>query len=164
MPGLTTANGTVLAEAASVCFEHQAHKSGVKLVIDGDSPGQMEVNWDQVTEQRRRTYADLQEATEWGASGVAIVIICMHTGRIVVERSRKGGGFDYWLGKEDDGNLFQNKARLEVSGILKGDLAKIEARLRQKVEQVSPSNGSGTPVYISIVEFGEPRARMVTKK
>jgi hypothetical protein len=37
----------------------------------------------------------------------------------VIERSRKGTGFDYWLGSEDEaGELpFQNKVRLEVSGI-----------------------------------------------
>jgi hypothetical protein len=37
----------------------------------------------------------------------------------IVERACKGTGFDYWLGDEDD-DLFQWKARLEISGILKG--------------------------------------------
>jgi len=41
----------------------------------------------------------------------------------VIERSRKGTGFDYWLGSADEvGELpFQNKVRLEVSGIGKAD-------------------------------------------
>src|ERR1035438_522994 len=38
---------------------------------------------------------------------------------VVVLRSRKGTGFDYWLGKGGDA-AFAAKARLEVSGILDG--------------------------------------------
>jgi hypothetical protein len=54
----------------------------------------------------------------------------------VVERSRRGTGFDYWLGKKGDNNQlpFQNAVRLEVSGIRKGDDGKIKARAKQKLE------------------------------
>ncbi|MFN6464941.1 MAG: hypothetical protein RMZ41_024410 [Nostoc sp. DedVER02] len=43
----------------------------------------------------------------------------------VIERSRKGTGFDYWLGSEEEtGELpFQNKVRLQVPGIRKADTA-----------------------------------------
>ena len=68
----------------------------------------------------RRTHNDLQDATEAGACGLAILLVQLFVGYTVVERSVKGTGFDYWLGSENDA-LFQNKARLEASGILRGD-------------------------------------------
>ncbi len=64
MPGLTPANGTVLAEAASVCLEGQSHVSGVIVSVDGAQNDALKLTWDEVTDQRRRTYADMQEATE----------------------------------------------------------------------------------------------------
>jgi hypothetical protein len=61
-----------------------------------------------------------------------------------VERSAKGLGFDYWLGNEgeddDSDELFARKARLEVSGIFSGSRSQVQARVRQKREQVRPSD------------------------
>ena len=72
----------------------------------------------------------MQEATEWGACGVAILVVNQVTGKVVIERSKKGTGFDYWLGDNDDGDSlpFANSARLEVSGILTGTKAQIASR------------------------------------
>jgi hypothetical protein len=51
-----------------------------------------------------------------------------------IERSRKGTGFEYWLGtSETDEELpFKNKVRLEVSGIRSGDSSRVKARLWRK--------------------------------
>ncbi|HWR17503.1 MAG TPA: hypothetical protein VN577_21930 [Terriglobales bacterium] len=163
MPGLTAANGSVLAEAASVCLEDQSHHTGVIVVVDGSQADNLTLTWDAVTDQQRRTYADLQEATEWGACGIGIIAVCKQTGQVVVERSRKGTGFDYWFGEEDD-DLFQNKTRFESSGILNGDGSVIGTRVKQKLEQVKASSHTGTPAYVSVVEFSGPRARVVIGK
>lgn len=82
----------------------------------------------------------------------------------VIERSRKDTGFDYWLGSEDTaGDLpFQNKVRLEVSGIRKADDSRIRARVKQKIEQTNPSNGK-FPAYIIVVEFSRPLSFIVEK-
>jgi hypothetical protein len=80
----------------------------------------------------------------------------------VVERSKKGTFFDYWVGSEDKGELFQDRARLEVSGILNGDDKKIEMRTTQKFEQVKRAKGK-LPMYVAVVEFGRPKARVVRK-
>jgi hypothetical protein len=82
---------------------------------------------------------------------------------VVVERSKKGPGFDYWLGNEDeDGEeLFQRKARLEVSGILSGSRLQVQARVRQKKEQMKPSDRLA-PGYVAVVEFGTPIACVET--
>ncbi|MEH2318575.1 hypothetical protein [Nostoc sp.] len=82
----------------------------------------------------------------------------------VIERSRKGTGFDYWLGSEEEaGELpFQNKVRLEVSGIRKADDSRVRARVKQKIEQTNPSDGT-FPAYIIIVEFSRPLSFIVEK-
>jgi hypothetical protein len=114
-----------------------------------------------VDDQARRSHNDLQEATERGAYGIAILIVCDLTGMVVVERSKKGPGFDYWLGDEDDDLLFAGKARLEVSGILSGSRSQVQARVRQKKEQVKPSDHLA-PGYVAVVEFGTPTACVET--
>jgi len=78
---------------------------------------------------------------------------------VVVERSKKGPGFDYWLGDGDDDLLFSGKARLEVSGILSGSANKISARFRQKKQQIKPSDHLA-PAYVAVVEFGNPTAHV----
>ena len=86
------------------------------------------------------------------------------TGKKAIDRSKKGSGFDYWIGETDDDELiFSNKARLEVSGILSGTDSKIDTRLRTKLDQVKPSDISGFPAYIAIIEFGQPKARVELK-
>jgi len=75
----------------------------------------------------------------------------------IIERSRKGTGFDYWLGDKDS-VLFQKRARLEVSGILKGDDAALKRRYAAKTEQTQQSDELHIPAFISIVEFSNPKA------
>jgi hypothetical protein len=139
MPGLTRACGTLLAEAAAVCLEERQHRTGVTFHLIGLKAQQFLMEWPPVDDQARRCHNDLQEATERGAYGIAILIVCDVTGMVVVERSKKGPGFDYWLGDEDDDELFAGKARLEVSGILSGSRSQVQARMRQKKGQVKPT-------------------------
>jgi hypothetical protein len=82
----------------------------------------------------------------------------------VIERSRRGTGFDYWLGIQDESSElpFQNKVRLEVSGIRSGDDSRIRARAKQKIEQTNPSDGA-LPAYIVVVEFSKPLSLIVQK-
>jgi hypothetical protein len=159
MPALTSACGRSLAEAAAVCLEDRDHKSGVSLQLTGIQKQKRDLNWSAVTDQQRRCYNDLQEATEKGAYGIAILVVKELTGLVVVERSKKGPGFDYWLGQSDDDDLFSNKARLEVSGILAGDDSDIKGRTKQKLEQIKPS-AKLAPGYVAIVEFSKPTAHM----
>jgi hypothetical protein len=117
-----------------------------------------------VTDQQRRTYNDLPWATEMGAYGIAILIVKAVTGKKAIERSKKGPGFDYWVGETDDDELiFSNKARLEVSGILNGTDSEIAARLKNKRAQVQVSNHLDVPAYVAIIEFGQPQAHLEMK-
>ena len=92
------------------------------------------------------------------AYGVAILLILQLTTLTVIERSRKGTGFDYWLGSQDSTTMlpFQRMARLEVSGIRKGNRSQIKARVKQKTEQTGVSDAEGLPAYIIVVEFSRP--------
>ena len=164
MPALTPARGTMMAECASVCFENRAHAPGVLLRVVGIANAEFSVLWKTVSDVQRRAYNDLEEATEHGVYGVAIILLREITGKKAIDRSKKGPGFDYWIGDTDDDELiFSNKARLEVSGILSGTENNIAARLRTKLEQVRPSDRSGFPAYIAIIEFGQPKARVELK-
>jgi hypothetical protein len=159
MPGLTSACGISLAESAAVCLENQNHRTGVTLRLTGLNAESVKIKWLPVDQQQRRCYNDLQEATERGAYGVAILLVKRLTGKVVLERSKKGPGFDYWIGnrKQGDNSLFSGKARLEVSGILVGSDSELNVRIRQKKAQLTPSDRLATG-YVAVVEFGKPAA------
>jgi hypothetical protein len=163
MPGLEKAIGMVFANTAAVCLENQSHSPGVLIFVDGTFSSNETLTWTPVTSELRDSYKDLQEATEWGASGVAIVLLEKFAGLVVLERSIKGTGFDYWMGLRGVSNqaLFQGKARLEVSGILRGDEKTLTSRVKKKRKQVGTST-TAVPAYVAVIEFGQPKGR-VTK-
>jgi len=162
MPAITPAFGQYLAEAGAVCMESQGHMQGQLLTVRGSHSGSYSVSWPDVTEQIRRCLNDPEVATEHGAVGIAVLLTKKLLGYTVIQRSRKGTGFDYWLG--DDTELpFQNKARLEVSGIRNGDSSIVRSRVRQKRRQTDTSDETRLPAHIVVVEFGKPIAEMEQK-
>jgi hypothetical protein len=135
--------------------------------VDGDSTHSMKVVWTEEgdADRRLKAWGDRSIAAENGAYGIAALLIDSLTEYTVIDRSQKGTGIDYWLGRKGGVNelLFQAKARLEVSGILAGEHSDIEKRVRLKEKQITPSDGR-LPGIIVVVEFSKPRARMRTKK
>ena len=112
------------------------------------------------TQQARNCYADPEFAAEFGAYGIAILLIERLTEFTVVERSRKGTGFDYWLGPKGDAQpLFQDKQKLEVSGVLDGDESELRRRLRMKLEPLR-RGGVPLPGYGMVVHFAAPETRV----
>jgi len=163
--GLTVAKGGALAEAAAVCLESQSHRPGVTLEVGGDKSDAHSLHWSQATSSTYASNNDEQCATEDGAYGVAMLIVCEQTGKQVVGRARKGGGFDWWLG-DGAGNQplpFQGSSRLEVSGIRCGDASVIQRRVETKLKQISKSDPLGIPGFVAVVEFGTPCAHVVKK-
>jgi hypothetical protein len=160
-PALTEAYGTTLAEAASVCFDSQGHPKAFNLAVVGDFTKAYTVNRLDVTDEMMHCYNDLVEATEYGAYGVAILMAQKLTGYSVLEKSRRGTGFDYWLGDTSD-LPFQNKARLEVSGILRGGDSEVNARVARKNMQTKRSDGI-LPAYVVVVEFSRPISKVAKR-
>ena len=165
LPAITPEWGRALAQAAGVCLESQGHPQGVLLRVIGHLNNTYTLIWPPTSDQAFRTWADLQEATEYGATAIAVLLVKREAGYAVVERSAKGTGIDYWLGHEAEGPPFQSKARLEVSGILsvKGSDSGVEKavakRVREKLKQTQSSSGT-LPAYVVVVEFGRPLAEV----
>jgi hypothetical protein len=117
--GLTKAYGSFLVEAASFCLHLNQHPNPVLVIVTGYAPTSGSLAWDEITDAHDHSFADEQEATEYGAYGVAVVVVLKLTGTSHVARSAKGTGIDLWLGGgTDERGIFQRTARLEVSGIL----------------------------------------------
>ena len=152
-----------MAEAASVCLDDQGHHSGVNMEVDGNYSQDFEVSFATPTDQMKRTWADEEFATEQGAYGIAALLVEELTAFRLVERSRKGTGFDYWLSDQgDSGPLFQYKLRLEVSGIRNDTGGQINSRIKLKTRQIR-GVPSRLPGIVVVVEFGAPQSRMVDK-
>ena len=131
--------GTAMAQAAGVCLEEIPHAQGTELAVRGRFTNSYGLEWNEVTEQGRRTFADLREATEFGAEGVAILLIKEETDYTTIERAAIGTRIDRWLGHESDAPDFQRRARLETSGILRGSDADIRG-------ETARENGPAFPV------------------
>ena len=161
LPAISPAFGAALAQAAGVCLESQHHSPGVQLPVTGYRKNVYLLDWPQITEQILRCFNDPQEATEFGAVAVAILLARNEIGYSVIERSRKGTGFDYWIGEESE-LPFARQARLEVSGIRKGGNREVAARVNEKLKQIARS-GDSPPGYVIVVEFGTPLAEVRKK-
>lgn len=158
MPGLTPFIGQYLYENCLVCLNKAGHTDGVVLQLKGLSEGSCSLRWQgQLTDQILRSYQDDLESTEQGAVCLSVLLTKCLTDYTIVERSWRGTGIDYWLGYSDD-PLFQRVARLEISGIkTETSTNTVASRYVQKAEQVSQSDQTQLPAYISIVEFGTPK-------
>ncbi len=159
LPGVSPARGRAFAEAAAISLHRQGHKSGVELLLAGVLKKSFALQYPRITRQIDKSWADQDEATEDGACAMAFVLTMRVTDFTVIERSAKGTGIDYWLGYVSE-LPFQRAARLEVSGIAKGDESAIARRVQQKKEQSRKSAGS-LKAYVCVTEFGTPTSRLV---
>jgi hypothetical protein len=160
--GISATYGSFLAEAASRCLHFHRHQNPALLSITGDHTAIGTLAWCDAGELEQATWADLYEAAEYGAYAVGITVALRLTEKFRVERSVRGTGIDYWI--SDGGNHdapFQRTARLEISGILSGDDAKLMSREKSKLLQTTRSDSIGLPAYVAIVEFSRPETRFV---
>lgn len=152
---LSTVRCADFSEAAAVCLGFHGHKSGKSLTIEGDLQGQFELVWTEVTQKMKDSRSDMDYTVESGAYCLAMLVVEKLTNLKVTRQSQKRTGFDYWLGDADKVAM-QHKARLEVSGILKGSKGQINQRLKEKVEQTKKSDKLNLPAYVVVVEFSQP--------
>lgn len=163
--GLTEEYGSFLLQACSICLENQGHKSGINYELKGVKNEVITLNWSQkINSKVKRNWSDLQEATEYGATAIAISLANKYSEFDTVERSSKGTGFDYWLGEEDEIGIFQRKARLEISGILNESKTNtIKRRIKVKSDQVKTSDSMGLKAHISVTDFNSPKGQYLIK-
>jgi len=143
-------------EAFSSILKRKGHVKPVFIKVQGQPEAVLEVHWRDISTEALESWQDQDEATEYGATGLALLIVACCTEYKVIARSRKGQGFDYWLGQNTDLDFpFKRKARLEVSGINEGTLAEMDLRLSQKLKQTAKSDKTGLPIIIIIAEFSK---------
>ena len=167
-PGLTRKAGGALYEAGLVCLDLNNHTSGCSLDVTGDYCSKFNLTWtDIVGEKERRSWGDHRVAAEHGASGIACLLVIRLTKYTVIERSRQGTGFDYWLTNRhnlasENTHKFQKEARLEVSGMSTDNtMSRINSRVRQKTRQVLEKLQNEIPAIVVVVEFGRPLAKVM---
>ena len=162
LPGISANWGKFLAEAGAFCLDNSGHKSGIELEIDTNDKTTIE--WtNEITTQIRRSWNDPREATEFGATSIAILLALENTDYTIIERSMIGTGFDYSLGTVENELIFKKTARLEISGILSGKMSTIKNRVKKKIKQTTLSDNSGLPAYIAVIEFSKPFAKFHKK-
>jgi hypothetical protein len=148
-----------------ICFDTQGHASGVNLYFCQETKNKRCVFvWEgEVDDNLKRQYADFQDATEFAATAIAVLLIREFTDKYTFERSMKGTNVDYFLtekGREDD-LVFNKTARLEVSGILAETKANsVKGRIKKKINRLRAE--ADLPNYIIVVEFSRPWAKMET--
>ncbi|GIW23484.1 MAG: hypothetical protein KatS3mg068_2491 [Candidatus Sericytochromatia bacterium] len=164
LPGVTSSIANCMIEACIVSLDEYGHNNNCILKVKTENDiKEYIVNWDkELTEQIRRSWNDKEEAIEYGASCIGILLTLKLTDYTIILRSAKKTGIDYWLGYEKD--ILDFKARLEISGIGKeSSNNSIDKRLKIKEEQVKKSDNSNLPVFIAILEFSKPEARYLKK-
>jgi hypothetical protein len=154
--GLSVRNGGFLAEAASVCLSSNNHGMATVFKVEGSFQETYYLSRLEVDEIIISSFGDLDEAVQFGAMGIAVILINDQTGW-KAKRSWKGTGFDYWFGYDDE-LPFQNKLRVEVSGDLKGSDSELISRLSQKIKQTERSDNVLLPSCAVVVEFSNPKS------
>ncbi|EKD71515.1 MAG: hypothetical protein ACD_46C00175G0002 [uncultured bacterium] len=145
-----------LIEAGVYCLEDSKHLSGINTKLKGDKTDDYEIKWNSSC-NKLAVFSWGEEVIEWAAVAISILVATKITGYTAVERAMRGTGIDYWLGNFDDRALiFEQKERLEISGIKKGDDSAIKQRVNNKKKQTNQSASSKKPAHVLVVEFSRP--------
>lgn len=167
-PGMNKAWGAVFAEVASVCLEKNGHGLEAKLIVEGDCSDVFVVVREKPTQDAMNFNNDDQRSAEFGAYGMSALLAPKLIKMTLVKASQKGTGFDFWIGPIDENSkensYFQNKARLEVSGIMNGSRSNVQSRVKTKLKQIEPTDNTPYPGFVSVVEFGQFLMVLVKKK
>ncbi|MBU1627190.1 hypothetical protein KKB18_07455 [bacterium] len=149
-----------LYEVSSLCLHLHNHPQGVVLKVEGTFSTSYSVFWDiEITNQIINSWKP-NELQERGAEGIALLLIYKLTKYTVIERSFAPTGFDYWIGEKESEDPFKEKARLEISGILKGSNQEFRNRIKQKINQTKKSDDLLLPAYVIVVEFSQPKSHI----
>lgn len=163
LPGVTKAVGAFLAEAAAYCLDKQGHQSGINLKIFGDFNEEYALYWtDVIDTQVKRTWADQEEATEYAATAIAMLLILDLTNYTIAHRTSKGDRADYFLVQKTAPYAIVAKALLEISGIFterRGNT--MNMRIKMKKDNIDKIVNRKKTAYIVIVSFELPKAKII---
>jgi hypothetical protein len=160
-----TAHWASCAAAASMCLVQNSHTPPqTTFAIQSTEESLAILDWAAPSQPEQRGWTDPYITAEWGAYGMAALLIGRITSYRVLERARRNGGYDFWLSKDEKEEElpFQGAARLEVSGIMCGQSSHVRARVQKKLTQIAKA-GASLPRFVAVVEFSEPRAVVIEK-
>lgn len=155
-------------ERCLFCLDSEGHQSGIVLDVSVDDhkterSDQFSLQWSTaIDDSLRMRNADKVRSTEHSACALAFLLVRELTTYTAIQEATRGTTVDYYLSDKDrnDDLIFNHTARLEVSGIARGDESLIKARIKSKLDRLK---GSDLPIYIVVVEHGVPVARMVIR-
>ncbi len=168
IPALSPGKANMLKEACIWCLNKCHHLNGVAIAIQYDEKNEsLPICWnsEKINEENIKRAYNQDDAIEYGAEAVSFLLIRECTQYTAIRRAATGTGIDYWLGnkKTVDNNILSNSARLEVSGILNENKDNtVKKRIKGKLRQTTPTEKT-FPVFISVIEFSQPKAEMVLK-
>lgn len=150
-PCITPALAEVMFEAARVCLDRH-HAPPIDLETRTDNHWDtVHLDWPPSDNRLRRAWGNQIEAIEWGAVGVALAYAGQIAGLLAVRRAQRGSGADYFMIREDaDLHDLEARIRLEISGVERGNLADLNRRLAQKVEQLGRGRPAGLGVAVVV--------------
>ena len=154
-----------LWEACVWCLTASGHTNGVTMKVhEEDRSDPCIISWpdDEIDLEAVQRSFNQNDATEDGAEAVALLLLIARTEYTAVHRAGETTGIDYWLGyKENIDNPFKQAGRIEISGIFKeNEKNTVAARIKEKLKQTRPTAHT-FPVYVVVVEFGQPYATIV---
>jgi hypothetical protein len=165
----------MMLEAFLIAMDSQKKTSGSILnpckASDNLISEVYKILWSKVIDERMlRSHGNENQTTDFAAMFISLILISsldkvqslINYNKVCFETSVLGTGIDFWLSKSDDPLNFA--ARIEVSGIRKAEPTNnIHIRRKLKEEQVTKSDGSGLPAFISIFEFSNVESLIVEK-
>lgn len=155
-PGVSQGIAMAYREAAEVCLgRHGRPPSVFSLIHDDGSAVVVDVDWSVPSSSLMSAWANVIDATEFGAYCVALAAVEITCDLYAVYRAETQSGADYYLAPKDfNATDLEDLVRLEVSGIDKSTPQIIASRLRQKLQQIR-RGASNTPGIASIVVFDQ---------
>jgi hypothetical protein len=161
IPSFSSTQCDFLSENCIVELEKNKHATGCILSVTGEVTTEFSLIWSK--EFNRAGYHEAKKITEKAAEAISFFLSSRLTEYSVVEEAVIGTGIDYWLGYEAEHALYDPlnfiQARMEISGIgHETPTNTLKGRVKEKMEQTGPSDASGLPVYVSVVEFSAPKA------
>lgn len=166
---LPSGKAAMYLEACVWCMDHNNHANGVSLDLAFERKNYTyQIFWaeNNIDINKIRAHYNIDDALPFGAEAIAFFICISNTNYNSINRAIRKTGIDYWLGyKDTNPNLpFQNAGRLEISGILtESEANTVEKRIKEKIKQTIQSDKTSLPVYIVVVAFDRPYAKMVVK-
>lgn len=169
LPGISSTRGAFYREAVIVGLRKQGFSSGVTLGITGEFEEKYKIEWtEDIDAADIRSWKDEVQIANFGAVGIALLLMIELLGFKNFEEGIIGTGIDFWLSKNQfqKGKIayYKREARLEISGILKETVGNtINMRVGRKRKQMKVSDYLQLQGWIVVVEFSTPKSKIVKK-